>query len=165
MIAEWRMSPDVDRWQVTHPTLTIYKQGEWFEKISGEKDSLYFVISDKNTLELVGLISLTDIDTLGGGQINIYLGNPKYYGKGYSQEAYILLLDMAFNQLGRENVYARVKKDNVRARAFHKEFGFLETEMWEKDMVWIYLGKIDYLERRQRMVSLIGERYKKGRVH
>lgn len=44
MVMNWRMQPDVTMYMSTDPKLTIEKQRQWFEKISGQNDSFYWIV-------------------------------------------------------------------------------------------------------------------------
>lgn len=59
-IMNWRMRPDITRFMYTDPKLTIEGQRKWFEKISKEEDTFYWLFEVDGTA--VGLVSLMDWD-------------------------------------------------------------------------------------------------------
>lgn len=59
-IMEWRMRPEITKYMYTDPKLTIEDQRKWFEKISNDPNSFYW-ISEMNGVP-VGLTCLTGWD-------------------------------------------------------------------------------------------------------
>lgn len=60
MIMTWRMRPDITKFMYTDPKLTMEIQKRWFEKISNEEDTFYWLIEVGD--KAVGLVSLVDWD-------------------------------------------------------------------------------------------------------
>lgn len=59
-IMNWRMRPDITRFMYTDPKLTIEDQKKWFERISSDENSFYWIVEVDG--KAVGLESLVDWD-------------------------------------------------------------------------------------------------------
>lgn len=59
-IMNWRMRPDITKFMYTDPKLTIEAQRRWFEKITNEDDTFYWLFEVDGAP--VGLVSLVDWD-------------------------------------------------------------------------------------------------------
>lgn len=59
-IMNWRMRPDITKFMYTDPKLTIEGQRKWYEKISNEEDTFYWLFDVDG--KAVGLVSLVDWD-------------------------------------------------------------------------------------------------------
>ena len=60
MIMNWRMRPEITKYMYTDPQLTIEDQRKWFEKISNEDNSFYWIFEVEE--KAVGLVSFVDWD-------------------------------------------------------------------------------------------------------
>jgi RimJ/RimL family protein N-acetyltransferase len=94
----------------------------FLEKLS--KDHNYSII-DKNTNELIGTCGFTELDHLNQtAEVGIFIGNKKYWNKGYGSEAITLLLDYGFKALNLHNILIRVYSFNERAKRCYEKVGF-----------------------------------------
>jgi len=59
-IMNWRMRPDITKFMYTDPKLTLEGQKKWFEKISSEEDTFYWLVEYNG--KSCGLTSLVDWD-------------------------------------------------------------------------------------------------------
>ena len=59
-IMNWRMRPDITMYMNTDPKLTLEGQKKWYEKISNETDTFYWVVESDG--KACGLVSLVDWD-------------------------------------------------------------------------------------------------------
>lgn len=60
IIMNWRMRPEITKFMYTDPKLTMVEQRKWFEKISNEEDTFYWVFEVGG--KPVGLSSLVEWD-------------------------------------------------------------------------------------------------------
>ena len=61
------------------------------------------------------------------GEIGIFIGNKKYWGKGYGTEAMELILDFGFNILNLYNITLKVYSYNKPAIRCYEKAGFKEA--------------------------------------
>ena len=75
----------------------------------------------------IGTCALGDIDHLHGTcEVGIFIGEKRYWGKGYGPDALELLIGYAFDYLNMRNVMLRVFSFNQRATAAYRKLGFRE---------------------------------------
>ena len=92
------------------------------EKIS--KGHNYSII-DLEKEELIGNCGFLNIDHLNqSGDVGIFIGNKKYWDKGYGSEALSLLLDYGFKALNLHSVQLSVYSFNKRAIKSYEKCGF-----------------------------------------
>jgi len=73
----------------------------------------------------IGLTYLQKVDLRNGNaEFSFYLGEPKYYSKGYAVEMELATLEYAFNHLNLHKVYAEVLEGGDRIISLHEKFNF-----------------------------------------
>ena len=120
---EWLNDLEVTKHLMTYPHIvSIENEKGFLEKIS--KEHTYSII-DNGTNELIGNCGFTDIDHINQtGEVGIFIGDKKYWDKGYGTEALSLLLDYGFNALNFHNISLRVYSFNERAIKSYEKIGF-----------------------------------------
>jgi len=84
-----------------------------------------YSIIDIETDELIGSCGFSIIDNLNQTAENgIFIGNKKFWDKGYGAEAMALLMDYGFKALNLHNIMLRVFSFNERAIRCYKKIGF-----------------------------------------
>ena len=91
------------------------------------KDHNYSII-DIETNELIGNCGYVDIDNLNQtAEIGLFIGNKKYWNRGYGTEAINLLMDYGFKALNLHNINLKVYSFNKRAIKCYEKVGFKIT--------------------------------------
>lgn len=100
---------------------------KWYEEYMNNRDkNIRCSILDEQD-NLVGLVSLTDIDRLNQkANFHIMIGDKKDRGKGIGSYATIEILKHAFLDMNLNRIELLVLKKNLRAINFYKKIGFLE---------------------------------------
>ena len=94
----------------------------FLEKLSKEHN---YSIIDTETNSLIGSCGFIELDHLNQvGEVGIFIGDKKYWNKGYGTEAFKLLLDYGFKALNMHNVFLRVYSFNERAIKSYEKIGF-----------------------------------------
>ena len=94
----------------------------FLEKLSKEHN---YSIIDTKTNYLIGSCGFIELDHLNQvGEAGIFIGDKKYWNKGYGTEAFQLLLDYGFKALNLHNVVLKVYSFNERAIKSYKNIGF-----------------------------------------
>jgi RimJ/RimL family protein N-acetyltransferase len=120
---EWLNDLEVTQNLTLHPQI-ISVEGEkgFLERLSKEHN---YSIIDNDTNELVGNCGYVKIDHINQiAEIGIFIGNKKYWNRGYGTEALSLLLDYGFKALNLHNVLLRVYSFNERAIKCYEKTGF-----------------------------------------
>lgn len=105
--------------------LTIEKEKQLLENLC--KEGYHFSIVKLKNDELIGICGLLSVDKINRtSEAGIFIGNKKYWNKGYGTEAMNLLLDYSFNLLNMNSIFLRVHSFNERAIRCYKKCGFKE---------------------------------------
>jgi len=98
----------------------------WIDNIL-KKGAPCFSIIDLKSSELIGNCALHDVDDVNGlAELGIFIGNKKFWGKGYGTEATKLILDYGFNVLNLHNIMLRLYDFNERGLGCYRKVGFKE---------------------------------------
>ena len=101
---------------------------EWYEKSIHDDTQIDFAIVNMETERLLGACSIVNIDKRNEtGEARIFIGDSRFWNKGYGKEAMILLLDYAFNVINLNNITLGVNEINDRAINAYKKLGFKEA--------------------------------------
>jgi RimJ/RimL family protein N-acetyltransferase len=120
---EWLNDLEVTKYLILYPhIISIENEKGFLEKLS--KEHTYSVI-DNDTNELIGNCGYGDIDHINQtAEVGIFIGNKKYWNKGYGTEALSLLLDYGFKALNLYNIFLKVYSFNERAKKSYEKVGF-----------------------------------------
>jgi len=111
--------------QVYPYIISIENEKGFLEKLSREHT---YSIIDNGSNELIGNCGFTDIDHINQtSEVGMFIGDKKYWNKGYGTEALGLLLDYAFKALNLHNISLRVYSFNERAIKTYEKIGFKIT--------------------------------------
>lgn len=122
----WLNDREVTRFMETGIARVTRRDLEAFcEKIiKSETDEMFVIVTKRNGTH-IGNIKLGDINWRHGyGNLGIMIGEKRYWGKGYTQEACRLLLDRAFNTLYLNKVTLGVYGSHVTAIKAYRKAGF-----------------------------------------
>ena len=97
IVLKWRTQPEVTKYMSTDIENNIVKQKEWFKKISIDKMSKYWIIT--NDRELVGLIGLVDINWIHLNTIWSYYIGEKDYRRELGAIVPLYLYNHVFNNM------------------------------------------------------------------
>jgi len=120
---EWLNDLELTKYLLIYPhIISIENEKGFLENLS--KEHTYSII-DNDTNELIGNCGFNNIDHINQtAEVGIFIGNKKYWGKGYGTEALSLLLDYGFKALNLHNVFLKVYSFNERAVKSYEKIGF-----------------------------------------
>ena len=123
MVRKWRNSPEVSSYMYTSAEISEEQQKAWFQKISAENDSRYWVISFDG--KYLGLASVTGINyTLGSCYWAFYLGDTSVRGGGIGAKTEYNVIEYVFNELRLNKLRCEVFTTNEKVVRMHEKFGF-----------------------------------------
>jgi RimJ/RimL family protein N-acetyltransferase len=101
---------------------------KWFEGLNERKPSdIVFAIVLKESDELIGTMGLHGVDFRNGtAKTGSFIGNKKYWGKGFGTEAKMILLEYAFNTLNLRKICSVVYDYNGRSKRCLEKCGYHE---------------------------------------
>ena len=148
-----REDPDLTRFiPALHNTLE--NQKKWIEAQRTKENDVFYVIKG-SSMESKGPISCYGFEDL-----HCVLGRYISYGNALENvEAAVLLLDYLFGSRDIEYVVLTPDEKNEAIISFWKKFGAVFSERIQRDgwtEAQYHLHKADYLERRKKIVRLIG---------
>lgn len=122
----------LDNAEVTHllemgARPTRESDGEAFWKLANDtEDAVVFIIESLETSQPVGTCGLYLISPISRrAQLNILLGVPSVWDKGFGSEATMLLLEYGFAKLNLNSIQLGVNAENKRAIRTYEKCGFV----------------------------------------
>jgi UDP-4-amino-4,6-dideoxy-N-acetyl-beta-L-altrosamine N-acetyltransferase len=123
LVRNWRNSTDVAPYMYNETHIGEEQQIKWFEKISNENSSVYWIIEFEG--KKIGLASLTGIDeTLSSCYWAFYLGDLSVRGGGIGAKIEYKVLEYVFNELKLNKLRCEVFTSNDKVIKMHENFGF-----------------------------------------
>ena len=123
LVRQWRNSTDVSAFMYTSDHITADQQEKWYNKISQENDSRYWMI-DYNGKKL-GLASITGINVaLSSCYWAFYLGDTSVRGAGIGAKIEFNVLEYVFSVLKLNKLRCEVFVSNDKVIKMHEKFGF-----------------------------------------
>lgn len=98
---------------------------QWVEKAIADSTAIRLAVCLKENDTYIGNVYITDINPhFRSGNSQVLIGDTDYWGQGYAREAYLQLLDYAFNERGLHRVFAHILEDNIASIKMHSKCGF-----------------------------------------
>lgn len=100
--------------------------------LNSEKDFLANLVKDHNyaivdleTNQLIGNVGVNNYDAVyQSGEIGIFIGDKKFWNRGYGTEAMRLLIAYCFDKLNLHSISLCVHQSNIRALKCYEKIGF-----------------------------------------
>lgn len=98
---------------------------KWFESRLIDPINKVFGIENKIDFTTIGIVGLKNVDFINSSsEVYIYIGDEKYWGKGYGTEALHKLVEFGINELNLHRIYLYVFDYNERAISSYEKLGF-----------------------------------------
>ncbi|MCD6101589.1 MAG: GNAT family N-acetyltransferase [Candidatus Cloacimonetes bacterium] len=122
---EWLNDLEVSKYlSLSREQITLQKEKEILEDMSKTRAQVFGII-DKKTDNLIGNCSLFSINHPNKrAEFGIFIGDKRYWNKGYGTEATKLILDYGFNILNLNSIMLEVYSFNKRAIKSYEKIGF-----------------------------------------
>ena len=132
LIVAWRNNKRVRNNFIFQEPFTEKMHLKWMKSKVASGEVEQFIILETINRKPIGSVYLRDIDYNNKtAEYGIFIGDDEEVGKGYGTAAARMLLDIAFEKLGLEQIYLRVYADNKGAIASYEKAGFMRTERIE----------------------------------
>lgn len=118
---------EVKRLLVTNiPYPMIYEQEEkWYESLIKMDDEYNFAIECLDNGKYIGGCGIKSVDWLSRKLVvGIFIGDKKYWGKGYGTDAMKILVKFIFEQMNINKIKLNVFSFNKRAKKCYEKCGF-----------------------------------------
>ena len=125
-IVAWRSNPANYRFFFNAKPITLEEHLVWFGRYLDDPTRYDFMMMGEGG-ESIGTVGLSSIAS-GSCEISYMIGDVKARGKGYAKEAVRRLTEIAFDELGVEEVVARVVPGNDASAAVLAGSDFAEVE-------------------------------------
>ncbi len=122
----WINDKEITKYMATGTFPTTFKElRSFYDKIAKSKTDVMFVILDKKHNLHIGNIKLGNINWVHRfADLGIMIGEKKYWGKGYGQEACRLGLGYAFDKLNLNKIILGVYASHKPAIKTYQKVGF-----------------------------------------
>ena len=123
------MSVNDEQKEFVAPAIGILARGYVYRNCNGR----VFVIQDDNTI--IGLALVREFtDEPLGYDLQQFMIDKRYQGKGYGFDALGLILDELRKENHYDHVEVCVKKEDVKARHVYEKYGFADSGYIDEDM-------------------------------
>ena len=147
----WRNDPQV--WKYTMKKMTRYItpeiETEWLKECLSRSDQASFAICLKELDTYVGNVRLIDIKDQTA-EINIFIGNKLYWGRGIGYQAITQILDFGFREANLESIFLRVHPANISALHIYEKAGF-EIKGRDNDFIVMDISKQKFMTTNLRL--------------
>ncbi|NYI07466.1 GNAT family N-acetyltransferase [Allostreptomyces psammosilenae] len=138
----WNHDPEVMRWMDdTYPQTLEQVRGWLAERPRNAYGSLLLGVEALADGALIGLVSLHDAEPEKGiAELDIYLGEKDYWGRGYATDAMRTICRYGFEDMRLHKVTLTVVTENHAARRVYEKVGFVEEgrlrQVFRRDGRW-----------------------------
>ncbi|WP_432714759.1 GNAT family N-acetyltransferase [Pedobacter sp.] len=122
---KWRNNLEIWKHSRFKPIYCISEEMEekWLADALQAKDQMRFAICIESTHEYIGNIQLIKI-TENDAEFHLFIGEPKWWGRGLGRLATVLILQYAFIEQRLQYISLEVHKDNLPAINIYNKLGF-----------------------------------------
>ncbi len=125
--------------------ITEQMQLDWFLKLQNDATKEYFLFGEDVP---IGLTHLYNISTMKKeASVGLFIGNNHFAGTGVGFFASKFILNRAFEELGIETLYAKVKQDNLESIRYNSFLGFNLCQVDKSGFDIYYLDKNTYQQK------------------
>ncbi|AGL15089.1 GNAT family N-acetyltransferase [Actinoplanes sp. N902-109] len=138
----WNHDPDVMQWMDDGYAQPVERTRQWLaERPRNDYGQVLFGIETRAEGVLIGLVVLRDAEPeTGCAELDIYLGEKEYWGKGYGTDAVRAACRYGFAKMRLHKVSLRVVAANERAQRAYEKVGFVVEgrlrSVFRRDGLW-----------------------------
>jgi len=140
LLRNWRNQDFVLEQMEFREIISIETQERWFDTIKNDSSIEYYIFGVEN--EAVGLVHLAEINKdTSTATVGLFIGNASYIGTGIAFDASNFIIKRAFEELGLETLFAKVKNSNKPALQYNAFLGFQFLKLANNEFSIYYLKK------------------------
>lgn len=133
MIRLWRNSKEVSQYMYTENQISTEEQQKWFDRISHDKTSMYWII--QYDTKPLGVVSISEINKVFDSCFwAFYLGDSSVRGVGIGAKVEYHIISYVFDTLQLNKLCCEVLTTNEKVIKMHEKFGF-RKEAYYRDHV------------------------------
>lgn len=122
---QWLNDIDVYRYLETGGDYTLAMLEGYLKKVEGNPEMLFWAIHLKENGKHIGNIKIDPVSKKHGlGEYGIMMGDKTEWGKGYSKEATLRIIDYCFKEINLRKIILGVVSENENAVQLYKKIGF-----------------------------------------
>ncbi|MEU8241248.1 GNAT family N-acetyltransferase [Actinoplanes missouriensis] len=125
----WNHDPDVMRWMDEGYPQSLASVQRWMTEDRPRNDfgDVLFGVETLDEGNLIGMVRLHGAEPeLGGAELDVYLGEKNYWGKGYGTDAVRTACRFGFDKMRLHRIQLTVAAENESARHIYRKVGFVE---------------------------------------
>lgn len=98
---------------------------KWVEDAIFDTKNVRLAVCLRDDDTYIGNVYLTDLNLINRSAVShIFIGDKRLWGKGLASEAYLLLLEYAFQERGLHRINAFVLENNIPSCRLHEKCGY-----------------------------------------
>lgn len=163
LVRKWRNSPEVYTYMYTEGGINQEQQEKWFQRISADQRSIYWIIEYSG--KKMGVASINDINhTLQSCYWAFYLGEMGSRNAGIGAKVEYNVMRYVFEELNLNKLRCEVFVSNDKVINMHEKFGFRREAYYREhcikgkaklDVVGLAILKSEWLVLREVLRSKI----------
>jgi RimJ/RimL family protein N-acetyltransferase len=121
----WFSDPEVTRYLLRRYPPSLRQEAQWLESVAASETDIVWAVTLQETGAVIGVMGLHRIDWRNRhAWVEITLGEPTVWNKGYATETVRLCTGYAFHELGLEKVLASVYTGNAASLRILAKIGY-----------------------------------------
>lgn len=152
----WNHDPDVMRWMSDGYAQPLDQVEKWMaERPRNAYDDVLFGIEVLSDSKLIGLVALHGATPeTGCAELDIYLGEKEYWGRGYATDAMRTICIYGFEKMRLHKITLTVVTENHAAQHIYQKVGFVNEgrlrQTFRRDGQWYDMFTMGLLENELR---------------
>lgn len=135
-ILKWRNAEHIMNVFIDRRPLTREVHENWLKNYVGTGKVVQYIAYDDETNTDFGSVYLRDIDSVNKkAEFGIFIGEKEYIGHGNGSRAAKQLIDIGFNELGLNKIYARILDFNKASYGMFMKLGFKQDAELREDVI------------------------------
>lgn len=165
----WNHDPDVMRWMGDGYAQSLaHVTKRMAERAPNTYGDVLYGVEVLSDAQLIGLVTLRDAEPETGiAELDIYLGEKEYWGRGYATDAMRTICRYGFEKMRLHKITLTVVAENQAAHRVYRKVGFVDEgrlrQAFRRDGQWYDMFTMGLLEGELRSAPWEAEWARSGR--